>query len=117
MTLPDDIAYALSDGVVLCHFVNQIRPRSVQSIHVPSQAVVRTFFLRLIHLLSFSLQPKLSLAKCRRNVENFIEASRRIGVPEVSFMPIDLAARDILSMSQINFATNPACIFSLALLN
>ncbi|CAF1278248.1 unnamed protein product [Rotaria sordida] len=65
VTLPDDIGYALSDGVVLCHFINQIRPRSVQSIHVPSQAV-----------------PKLSLAKCRRNVENFIEASRRIGVPE-----------------------------------
>ncbi len=41
MTLPDDIAYALSDGVVLCHFINQIRARAVQSIHVPSQAVVR----------------------------------------------------------------------------
>ncbi len=41
MILPDDIGYALSDGVVLCHFINQIRPRSVQSIHVPSQAVVR----------------------------------------------------------------------------
>ncbi|CAF1231648.1 unnamed protein product [Rotaria sordida] len=66
VALPDDITYALSDGVVLCHFINQIRPRAVQSIHVPSQAV-----------------PKLSLAKCRRNVENFIEASRRLGVPEV----------------------------------
>ncbi|CAF4350701.1 unnamed protein product [Rotaria sp. Silwood2] len=65
VALPDDITYALSDGVVLCHFINQIRPRAVQSIHVPSQAV-----------------PKLSLAKCRRNVENFIEASRRLGVPE-----------------------------------
>jgi len=41
VTLPDDIAYALSDGVVLCHFINQIRARAVQSIHVPSQAVVR----------------------------------------------------------------------------
>ncbi|CAF1252083.1 unnamed protein product [Rotaria magnacalcarata] len=66
VTLPDDIGYALNDGVVLCHFINQIRARSVQSIHVPSQAV-----------------PKLSSAKCRRNVENFIDASRRIGVPEV----------------------------------
>ncbi|CAF4208433.1 unnamed protein product [Rotaria socialis] len=66
VTLPDDISYALSDGVVLCHFINQIRPRAVQSIHVPSQAV-----------------PRLSLAKCRRNVENFIEASRRLGVPEI----------------------------------
>lgn len=41
VTLPDDVAYALSDGVVLCHFINQIRARAVQSIHVPSQAVVR----------------------------------------------------------------------------
>lgn len=65
VTLPDDLAATLSDGVVLCHFINQIRPRSVQSIHVPSQAV-----------------PKLSLAKCRRNLENFLEASRRLGVPE-----------------------------------
>jgi hypothetical protein len=73
--LPDDIGYALSDGVVLCHFINQIRPRSVQSIHVPSQAV-----------------PKLSMAKCRRNVENFLEASRRIGVPEVDLC----TAQDIL---------------------
>ncbi|CAF0955304.1 unnamed protein product [Adineta steineri] len=75
MTLPDDIAYALSDGVVLCHFINQIRARAVQSIHVPSQAV-----------------PKLSLAKCRRNVENFVEASRRIGVPEVDLC----SAQDII---------------------
>ncbi|PIO34492.1 hypothetical protein AB205_0036000 [Aquarana catesbeiana] len=53
------------DGVVLCHLVNQIRPRSVGSIHVPSPAV-----------------PRLSMAKCRRNVENFLEACRKLGVPE-----------------------------------
>lgn len=40
MTLPDDLASALSDGVVLCHLANHIRPRSVGSIHVPSPAVV-----------------------------------------------------------------------------
>lgn len=28
-------------------------------------------------------QPKLSMAKCRRNVENFLDACRKIGVPEV----------------------------------
>uniref|UniRef100_A0A8C3B6M4 Leucine rich repeats and calponin homology domain containing 3 n=1 Tax=Cairina moschata TaxID=8855 RepID=A0A8C3B6M4_CAIMO len=28
------------------------------------------------------LQPKLTMAKCRRNVENFLEACRRIGVPQ-----------------------------------
>nr|DBA32991.1 TPA: hypothetical protein GDO54_000729 [Pyxicephalus adspersus] len=63
--LPEDLGSALMDGVVLCHLVNQIRPRSVGSIHVPSPAV-----------------PKLSMAKCRRNVENFLEACRKLGVPE-----------------------------------
>ncbi|KAM9319953.1 leucine-rich repeat and calponin homology domain-containing protein 1 [Gastrophryne carolinensis] len=63
--LPEDLGPALMDGVVLCHLVNQIRPRSVGSIHVPSPAV-----------------PKLSMAKCRRNVENFLEACRKMGVPE-----------------------------------
>ncbi|XP_073436357.1 leucine-rich repeat and calponin homology domain-containing protein 1 isoform X3 [Dendrobates tinctorius] len=63
--LPEDLGFALMDGVALCHLVNQIRPRSVGSIHVPSPAV-----------------PKLSMAKCRRNVENFLEACRKMGVPE-----------------------------------
>ncbi|KAM3933588.1 leucine-rich repeat and calponin homology domain-containing protein 1 isoform 1-T1 [Leptodactylus fuscus] len=63
--LPEDLGSALMDGVVLCHLVNQIRPRSVGSIHVPSPAV-----------------PKLSMAKCRRNVENFLEACRKMGVQE-----------------------------------
>ncbi|KAG8452319.1 hypothetical protein GDO86_004214 [Hymenochirus boettgeri] len=63
--LPEDLGPALMDGVVLCHLVNQIRPRSVGSIHVPSPAV-----------------PKLSMAKCRRNVENFLEACRKMGVPQ-----------------------------------
>ena len=67
MTLPDDLSSALQDGVVLCHLANHVRARSVASIHVPSPAV-----------------PKLTVAKCRRNVENFIEACRRIGVSEVS---------------------------------
>ncbi|XP_067848664.1 leucine-rich repeat and calponin homology domain-containing protein 1 isoform X2 [Heptranchias perlo] len=65
VNLPEEIGAALMDGVVLCHLVNHIRPRSVLSIHVPSPAV-----------------PKLSMAKCRRNVENFLEACRKMGVPE-----------------------------------
>uniref|UniRef100_A0A182PUP6 Calponin-homology (CH) domain-containing protein n=1 Tax=Anopheles epiroticus TaxID=199890 RepID=A0A182PUP6_9DIPT len=39
MSLPQDIAPALMDGVVLCHLANLVRPRSVGSIHVPSSAV------------------------------------------------------------------------------
>lgn len=65
VNLHEDLGAALMDGVVLCHLVNHIRPRSVASIHVPSPAV-----------------PKLSMAKCRRNVENFLEACRKLGVPE-----------------------------------
>lgn len=38
--LPDDVGAALMDGVVLCHLANNISPRSVASIHVPSPAVV-----------------------------------------------------------------------------
>ncbi|KAK5621495.1 hypothetical protein CRENBAI_003997 [Crenichthys baileyi] len=63
--LPDDVGAALMDGVVLCHLANHICPRSVASIHVPSPAV-----------------PKLSMAKCRRNVENFLEACKKLGVPQ-----------------------------------
>ncbi|XP_076177869.1 leucine-rich-repeats and calponin homology domain protein isoform X2 [Ptiloglossa arizonensis] len=65
MALPEDLAPALTDGVVLCHLANHVRPRSVASIHVPSPAV-----------------PKLTMARCRRNVDNFLEACRRIGVDE-----------------------------------
>ncbi|XP_018432018.1 PREDICTED: leucine-rich repeat and calponin homology domain-containing protein 3 [Nanorana parkeri] len=65
LSLPSDLGAALTDGVVLCHLANHVRPRSVPSIHVPSPAV-----------------PKLTMAKCRRNVENFLEACKKIGVPQ-----------------------------------
>ncbi|XP_064183895.1 leucine-rich repeat and calponin homology domain-containing protein 1-like isoform X6 [Anguilla rostrata] len=65
MVLSEDLGGALMDGVVLCHLANYVHPRSVASIHIPSPAV-----------------PKLSMAKCRRNVENFLEACRKLGVPE-----------------------------------
>ncbi|XP_053650970.2 DISP complex protein LRCH3 isoform X4 [Cherax quadricarinatus] len=65
VSLPADMSAALMDGVVLCHLANHVRPRSVSSIHVPSPAV-----------------PKLTIAKCRLNVENFLEACRKIGVED-----------------------------------
>lgn len=40
VSLPSDLGVALTDGVVLCHLANHVRPRSVPSIHVPSPAVV-----------------------------------------------------------------------------
>ncbi|KAF7657184.1 hypothetical protein LDENG_00030670 [Lucifuga dentata] len=64
-TLPEDLGEALSNGTILCQLANQIRPRSVSIIHIPSPAV-----------------PKLSSAKCRLNVENFIAACRKLGIPE-----------------------------------
>ncbi|XP_036968148.1 leucine-rich repeat and calponin homology domain-containing protein 4 isoform X1 [Acanthopagrus latus] len=66
ITLPEDLGEALSNGTILCQLVNQIRARSVSIIHIPSPAV-----------------PKLSSAKCRLNVENFIAACRKLGVPEM----------------------------------
>lgn len=38
--LPEDLAEALANGVILCQLANQLRPRSVPFIHVPSPAVV-----------------------------------------------------------------------------
>ncbi|XP_056281125.1 leucine-rich repeat and calponin homology domain-containing protein 1 isoform X2 [Pseudoliparis swirei] len=74
VVLPEDLGSSLMDGVVLCHLANHIRPRSVGSIHVPSPAV-----------------PKLSMAKCRRNVENFLDACRKIGLSESSLCsPYDI---------------------------
>ncbi|XP_034429176.1 leucine-rich repeat and calponin homology domain-containing protein 1 isoform X2 [Hippoglossus hippoglossus] len=74
VVLPEDLGSSLMDGVVLCHLANHIRPRSVGSIHVPSPAV-----------------PKLSMAKCRRNVENFLDACRKIGVAQSSLCsPYDI---------------------------
>ncbi|XP_055852002.1 leucine-rich repeat and calponin homology domain-containing protein [Episyrphus balteatus] len=63
--LPEDMASALTDGIILCHLANYVRPRSVASIHVPSPGV-----------------SKLTMARCRRNVDNFLEACRKIGVDE-----------------------------------
>lgn len=40
ISLPDDISAALTDGVILCHIANHVRPRAVPSIHVPSPSVV-----------------------------------------------------------------------------
>ncbi|KAF2358003.1 Leucine rich repeat 4 [Trinorchestia longiramus] len=70
VTLPSNLGSALIDGVVLCHLVNHVRPRAVPSIHVPSPAV-----------------PKLTVAKCRLNVESFLDACKRIGVEEELLPP------------------------------
>ncbi|XP_059210547.1 leucine-rich repeat and calponin homology domain-containing protein 4 isoform X2 [Centropristis striata] len=77
ITLPEDLGEALSNGTVLCQLANQIRPRSVAIIHIPSPAV-----------------PKLSSAKCRLNVENFIAACRKLGVPEDSLCSPHLIIED-----------------------
>lgn len=95
--LPDDLAEALANGVILCQLANQLRPRSVPFIHVPSPAVVSwgpgqevgvwagtpgASFLLPLSFLTHP-QPKLSALKSRKNVESFLEACRKMGVPEV----------------------------------
>ncbi|XP_060082648.1 leucine-rich repeat and calponin homology domain-containing protein 1-like isoform X4 [Ylistrum balloti] len=81
VTLPENVQDVLRDGVLLCQLANSIRPRSVTSIHVPSPAV-----------------PKLTMAKCRKNVENFLEACRKIGVNRDQIC----AAQDILEEKGIS---------------
>ncbi|CAM4641264.1 unnamed protein product, partial [Lepidochelys kempii] len=75
VTLAEDLGDALANGAVLCQLANHLRPRSVPFIHVPSPAV-----------------PKLNKIKCRKNVESFLEACRRMGVPEVALC----SASDVL---------------------
>ncbi|XP_038842726.1 DISP complex protein LRCH3-like isoform X4 [Salvelinus namaycush] len=103
VSLPSDLGAALTDGVVLCHLANHVRPRSVPSIHVPSPAV-----------------PKLTMAKCRRNVENFLEACRRIGVPQTQLcLPLHILeerglplvagmVRALLELAPPKYTTSPA---------
>ncbi|TSZ97552.1 Leucine-rich repeat and calponin homology domain-containing protein 3 [Bagarius yarrelli] len=107
VSLPSDLGAALTDGVVLCHLANHVRPRSVPSIHVPSPAV-----------------PKLTMAKCRRNVENFLEACRKIGVPQLC-LPLHIleekgleqvagTVRALLQLAPVKNVTSPtsSCAFS-----
>ncbi|XP_054662681.1 leucine-rich repeat and calponin homology domain-containing protein 4 isoform X2 [Grus americana] len=70
LRLPEELGEALSDGELLCRLANRLRPRLVPFIHVPSPAA-----------------PKLSPANSRRNVESFLDACRRVGVPEVKPPP------------------------------
>ncbi|KAM8973114.1 leucine-rich repeat and calponin homology domain-containing protein 4 [Pelodytes ibericus] len=65
ITLREPVCEALADCVALCQLLNHLRPRSIASIHVPSPAV-----------------PKLNVVKSRRNVDCFLEACRKLGVPE-----------------------------------
>ena len=54
----EELGASLSDGVVLCHLMNQVCPRAIQMIHVPSLAMVCCFlfhnsriFLELIFVV------------------------------------------------------------------
>ncbi|XP_065312930.1 leucine-rich repeat and calponin homology domain-containing protein 1-like isoform X2 [Gordionus sp. m RMFG-2023] len=65
VVMPEDLTGSLMDGVALCHLVNNIKPHTISSIHVPSK-----------------LMPKLTMAKCKRNVDNFILACKQLGIHE-----------------------------------
>ncbi|XP_053317901.1 leucine-rich repeat and calponin homology domain-containing protein 4 [Spea bombifrons] len=86
VTLQEPLCEALSNGVALCQLLNHLRPRSIPSIHVPSPAV-----------------PKLNAVKRRRNVDSFLEACRKLGVPEDSIC----SPHDILDCDGVHnlFAT------------
>lgn len=67
----EEIGQRLADGVILCHLMNQMYPHSILPIHVPATSMT-----------------KLSVAKCRKNVEMFIESCHRLGIDKVIFEPI-----------------------------
>lgn len=79
--LGDEIPAALSDGVVLCHLANHVKVRSIPTVHIPSPAV-----------------PKLSLTKRRRNIDCFLDACAKIGVPSAHIC----SAQDILLEKNIS---------------
>ncbi|XP_077117664.1 leucine-rich repeat and calponin homology domain-containing protein 4 isoform X1 [Ranitomeya variabilis] len=80
VTLEDPLCESLCNGVTLCQLLNHLRPRTIPIINVPSPAV-----------------PKLNLVKCRKNVDSFLDACRRLGVPE----------RDLCSACDILGAERP----------
>ncbi|MFH4976638.1 hypothetical protein AB6A40_003347 [Gnathostoma spinigerum] len=67
----EELASSLADGVYLCNFANRIRVRAVSSIFSP-----------------VSPDNPLSLTKCRRNVDNFFTACRRLGLTEASLCDV-----------------------------
>ncbi|KAI6180452.1 hypothetical protein M3Y98_00721400 [Aphelenchoides besseyi] len=60
----DQIAAQLADGVILCAFLNAIRPNAIPTVIRPSSS------------------SSLSITRARRNIESFVGACREIGVPE-----------------------------------
>ncbi|KAI6240771.1 Calponin-homology (CH) domain-containing protein [Aphelenchoides fujianensis] len=71
-----ELAAQLADGVLLCAFLNAIRPNAVPTVIRPSTASA------------------LSITRARRNVESFVGACREIGVPEAALChPSDVLER------------------------
>jgi hypothetical protein len=55
MELPDDILPALSDGVVLCNFLNYVHPQTVAAVHSPASGLVRCYVPAPMQLHTFTL--------------------------------------------------------------
>ncbi|XP_022256866.1 leucine-rich repeat and calponin homology domain-containing protein 1-like [Limulus polyphemus] len=63
ITLPNDLGGALRDGILLCQLMNHLYPQSLVNIDMPSVTM-----------------PRLSVTKCRWNVENFLSSCEKTGV-------------------------------------
>lgn len=84
MSLPENLAPVLCDGVVLCHLANHVRPRSVASVHVPSPAQV----LAVTQCDTFNVRyvVRTILAYANATLEDFVvvfENARRCGISDV----------------------------------
>ncbi|CAG9537781.1 unnamed protein product [Cercopithifilaria johnstoni] len=97
ITLPSgrsQLSASLADGVKLCNFANRIRLRAVNSLFTP-----------------VSEELPLSPPKCRRNVDSFLAACRRIGVPENSICSSAdiLERRNLPLLAKTVLALNKFC--------
>ncbi|KAH7729089.1 Leucine rich repeat 4 [Aphelenchoides avenae] len=97
LQLPADratLAAELANGVHLCNYANQLRSRSVPVV-----------------LTTMAPQTSLSVAKAKRNVENFISACRRYCVPESSLcLPADvLEKRNLQQLAKTVIALTKNC--------
>ncbi|KAB1267439.1 Leucine-rich repeat and calponin homology domain-containing protein 1 [Camelus dromedarius] len=101
VSLHEDLGAALMDGVVLCHLVNHIRPRSVASIHVPSPAVEfsvsENCFLTAADLCSPYDILQLDFRHIRKTVDTLLALGEKPPQPTSA-----LRSRDLISFCLVH---------------
>uniref|UniRef100_A0A0N5BVH2 Calponin-homology (CH) domain-containing protein n=1 Tax=Strongyloides papillosus TaxID=174720 RepID=A0A0N5BVH2_STREA len=68
VTKEDEISKQLSSGVLLCNFVNKLKPRTIPVV-----------------MASLSPSQPVPLPKAKKNAENYVNAAKKLGLSEVCF--------------------------------